>query len=137
MPWISQRSLNRLERDLLSALQRTERAEELLATERRRADELIAAERQAKDFLTVQLASRVVTRHGGYGLALEPSPTEPAPHPKGYVREPNEQDLARLDYYKQCYLQAGKPEEEAESLWESEMRGATPSYPFEDAEVEH
>ena len=131
MPWLSKRDLDRLERDLLHALGRAEKAEAALIEERRRADELIASERQAKDFLTLQLASRVITKHGGYGLEAEPKATEPASHPKGYVREPNEQDAARLDYYKQCYREAGKSEDEAQAVWEAEMRGEAVTYEYE------
>lgn len=131
MPWLSKRDLDRLERDLLHALQRAEKAEQALIDERRRADELIAGERQAKDYLTLQLASRVVTKHGGYGLEVEPKSAEPVAHPKGFVREPTDHDFTRLDYYKQCYREAGKSEDEAETLWEAEMRGETVTYEYE------
>lgn len=132
MPWISQRSLDRLERDLLSTLQRAERAEQALAAERQRADDIVAGERQSKDYLILQLASRVVQKHGGYALEAEPKPTEPPPpHPKGFIREPNEHDNARLDWYKKCYLEAGKSEEEAQAVWEAEMRGEVVKYEYE------
>lgn len=117
---------------MLNALQRAEKAEQSLAAERERADKIVAAERHSKDFLVLQLASRVVTKHGGYGLEAEPKPTEPPPpHPKKFIREPNEQDLARLDYYKQCYRQADKSEDEAEAIWEREMRGEQVTYEYE------
>lgn len=136
--WINKRDLDRLERDLLHALQRAEKAEAALAEERRRADDLIAAERQSKDFLTLQLASRVVTKNGGYALEAEPQAHEPTPHPKGYVREPTEFDYARLEGYKEFYQRDGRSEEEAQELWDREMRGEQIVYPFEqEAEVEH
>lgn len=121
--WISRRELQRLERELSQALKRASEAE----AELRR-------ERAAKDTLVVQLASRVITKHGGYGLD-EPERPAPPPHPKRFTHEPSETDLAKLDYYKQCYLQAGRPVEEAEAIWEAEMRGETPVYPYE-SEVE-
>lgn len=131
MPWVNKRSLERLERDLLHALQRAERAEAALADERRRADDLIASERQSKDFLTLQLASRVVTKHGGYGLEAEPKTIEPELHPKGYIREPSDIDYARLEGYIEFYRRDGRSEEEAQALWDSEMRGEQVVYPFE------
>lgn len=136
MPWIGKRDLDRLERDLLHALQRVEKAEAALTEERRRVDELIAGERQSKDFLTLQLASRVVTKHGGYGLEAEPKPVESTPHPKGYIRDPTDIDYARLEGYMEIYRRDGRSEEEARALWDSEMRGEQVVYPFEQ-EAEH
>lgn len=135
MPFVTRHYLDRLDRDLLQALQRAEKAEQALADERRRTDSVIANERQAKDFLTLQLASRVVTKNGGYALEVEPKSSEPTPHPKGYAREPNDQDLARLEHYKRCYLEAGKSEDEAEAIWEAEMRGENVTYPYEQEEA--
>lgn len=132
MPWISKRDLDRLERDLLQTLQRAEKAEQALAKERERADDKIDAERKSKDFLILQLASRVVQKHGGYALESEPKAAEPPPpHPKGFVREPNDYDLARLEGYKEIYRQQGRSEDEAEALWEREMRGEQITYEYE------
>ena len=129
--WVSRREWDRQQRDLLHALGRAEKAEQALVDERRRTDELIAGERQAKDFLTLQLASRVVTRYGGYGLEAEPKSVEPEPHPKGFIRQPTDQDLIRLEGFKYFYRQAGLSEEDAQELWEAEMRGEPVVYPFE------
>lgn len=129
--WITRRERDRLDRDLLHALQRAEKAEEVLTAERRRTDELITAERQAKDFLTLQLTSRVVTKNGGYALEAEPKVSEPEPHPKGYIREPSDLDYARLEGYIEFYRRDGRSEEEAQALWDSEMRGEQVVYPFE------
>jgi hypothetical protein len=88
------------------------------------AEQNLASERAGKDWLTVQLASRVVTKHGGYGLDHEaPSRTEPQSHPKGYTHEPTEMDLAKLDFYKKCAREADRDEEDAVQKWEAEMRG--------------
>ena len=125
--WITRRELARLERELKLALRRAERAEDLLA-----------AERQAKDWLTLQLTSRVVTKQGGYGLESEPPPKqiEPQGHPQGYTHEPTDIDLAKLEWYKQCAVNAGKPEEDAVEKWEAEMRGQVliPDYVDDEAE---
>ena len=125
--WISRRGLVRLERELSRAIRRAEAAEQALA-----------AERQGKDWLTVQLASRIVTKHGGYGLAHEPPPPAPPPqpHPRGFVRDPTEIDYAKLEYYRQCARQAGKSEEEAEHIWEAEMRGESVRYEYDDENSE-
>lgn len=132
MPWVSKTELARLERDLEIALQRAKDSEDRLAAERERLDGIVASERQGKDWLVVQLASRVVTKHGGYGLDHEPQPKpEARQHPKGFTHEPSDLDLAKLEYYKQCYRQAGKPEEEAEKYWEAEMRGESPAVEYE------
>lgn len=86
----------------------------------------------------VQLTSRIVTKSGGYGLDHEQPerPPKPTPHPKAWTHEPSEMDLAKLEYYKKSYREAGKSEEEAELIWEAEMRGETPRYPYEELEVE-
>ena len=70
MPWVNQKYLDRLERDLEIALEGREKAESRLTAERERLDGIVASERQGKDWLTVQLASRVVTKHGQYGVGL-------------------------------------------------------------------
>lgn len=129
--WINKREHQRLERDLLHALQRAEKAEGALTEERRRADELIAAERQSKDSLILQLTSRVVTKNGGYALETAPNGPEPAAHPKGYIRDPTDIDYARLEGYIEIYQRDGRSEEEAQALWDSEMRGEQVVYPFE------
>lgn len=88
------------------------------------AEHSLAAERSNKDWLTLQLASRVVTKHGQYGLDYEkPSEKPPVEHPKGYTHEPTEYDLAKLEFYKRCALEAGKDEEDAIQKWEAEMMG--------------
>lgn len=121
--WVSRREITRLERELKNALQRADCAEERLQ-----------AERSSKDWLITQLTSRVITKHGGYGLDHEPNPlvTTPA-HPRGFIREPTELDEVKLEYYKRCARERGLPEEDAVMKWESEMRGEMPTY---DAEQE-
>lgn len=123
--WITRRELARLERELSVALRRAERAEESLASER-----------ASKDWLVTQLTSRVVTKHGGYGLEHEaPLRQSPPVNPRGFIRDPTDADDAKLDYYKRCFAEAGKSEDEAVALWEAEMRGESPAYPYE-SEVE-
>jgi hypothetical protein len=117
MAWISAREIRRLERELARANKRADDAEDRLAIER-----------QSKDWLTVQLASRLATKAGTYGLEDKPpKPVELKAHPKGYLREPDEVDTAKLEYYKKCFSDAGKSEIEAERFWEAEMRGEAPT----------
>jgi len=140
MPWVSAAEYARMEAALAAALQRATTAEDRLAEERKRLDDIVASERQSKDWMTLQMASRVITKHGGYGLNETPVKVEVSPHPKGFVREPEEVDAARLQYYKTCYLQAGKPEGEADrlatELWEKEMRGESVTYDYEQDQEE-
>lgn len=113
MPWVTRRELARLERERGQAIERAEAAEDRLAEERQR-----------HDWLSLQLLNRAVTKHGGYGLDHEPPPVvEPVAHPQGYTHDPTEIDLAKLDYYRQCAVQAGKDPEDGERIWEAEMRG--------------
>lgn len=127
--WLSKREWARHQRELHAALKRASEAEQQLA-----------AERQSKDWLLVQLTSRIVTKNGGYGL--DHQPPEPAPsltrpaNPRGFIREPSDLDNAKLEYYKKSYREAGKSEEEAELIWEAEMRGEQPRYPYEEVEGE-
>lgn len=123
--WITRREWARHQRELQAALKRARHAEDALA-----------AERQAKDWLVLQLASRVITKHGGYGLDHEAPSVEVAPHPQRFTHEPTEADMAKLDYYRECYRQVGKTEEEADAIWEAEMRGEMPRYPYEELEAE-
>lgn len=126
MPWLSRRELVRLERETQRAVQRAIYAEGQLAEERR-----------AKDALVVQLASRVVTKHGGYGLD-NPAPIPPAPETaNNYTHEPTEMDKAKLDYYKRQARAAGQPEELAQQIWEAELRGEQIVYPYETEQSEH
>jgi hypothetical protein len=103
-----------------------------LVAERERLDGLVASERQGKDWLTIQLASRVVTKHGGYGLDHEaPAKADAQPlHPKGFIREPTELDYIRLEAYKKWAKEAGvdNAEDDAQARWEAEMRGETVAY---------
>lgn len=122
--WVSRREWARHQRELQTALKRAEQAEKDLASER-----------QSKDWLMLQLASRLVTKSGQYGLDHEPL-VKRVESPRRFVQEPSELDLARLEYYKQCFRNDGKSEDEAEALWEAEMRGETPFYPYELAEAE-
>lgn len=130
--WISKREWARHQRELSTALKRASDAENDLR-----------AERQAKDWLTLQLSSRLVTKSGQYGLdhIVPPRTTETTttitPHPKRFTHEPTEIDFAKLEYYKECYRREGKSEDEAELLWEAEMRGESPVYPYEEMEAEH
>lgn len=126
MPFVSRRELARLERERNDAIKRAAAAENRLA-----------AERASKDRLIVQLASRVVTKHGQYGLDHEPSATtQPvSPPPRTFAREPTEVDTIRRDYYIKCYAEVGRSEDEAIALWEAEMRGDGVVYPYE-TEVE-
>jgi hypothetical protein len=124
--WISRREWIRHQRELHLALNRALDAEKRLN-----------AERERKDAAVLELASRVVVKHGGYGLrAAEPEvEPSPAPHPRNFTHEPTETDYAKLEHYKECYRQAGRSEDDAEAIWEMEMRGETPTYPYE-SEVE-
>lgn len=121
---VSRREWARHQRELRVAINRAIYAESQLAIER-----------QSKDWMVVQLASRLATKHGTYGLDHE-APKPLAPHPKQWTHEPSEVDLAKLEFYKKSYREAGKSEEEAEAIWETEMRGETPRYPYEELEAE-
>ncbi len=82
----------------------------------------LADERQRKDGLVIQLASRVITKHGAYGLEQEPQPA-PAPHPKGFARDPTPEDIDVLNFYKACAAEANQSEQSAIDRWEAHMRG--------------
>lgn len=96
----------------------------LASAEKRAADaeSALQGERSAKDWLTLQLASRVITKHGQYGLDHAP-PTPIEPNPKGYTHEPTEIDYAKLEFYKKCARDTGHDEQDAVNRWEAEMRG--------------
>lgn len=118
MGWITTRELRRLERELATAKKRADDAEDRLA-----------AERASKDWLTLQLASRIVTKGGGYGLDHDkPVSVQPQSNPKGFIREPTYEDEAKLEFYKQCAVNAGRPVEDAIEKWELEMRGQSITY---------
>ncbi len=121
--WITRREIARLERELSIALQRATSAESALA-----------AERQRHDWLTLQLTNRVVTKHGGYALEHE-KPVD-APDLKAPSREPSLEDYDRLDYYKQCYRNAGMDEGIAQARWDAEMRGEFVPLEVDQTEVE-
>lgn len=87
------------------------------------AESALSSERGNKDWLTLQLASRVVTKHGQYGLEHEKPVKTEVPSPQGYTHDPTEIDLAKLEFYKKCAREAGKDEEDAVLKWEAEMRG--------------
>jgi len=114
--WITKAEMRRLLNQISAAESRAIRAEDALA-----------AERQSKDWLTLQLASRVVTKGGQYGLEHEAPKLQspPAAHPLGFTHEPTDVDNAKLEYYIQCARNAGVPnyEEDARAKWEAEMRG--------------
>lgn len=133
--WYSSREIARLESALADALRRAATAEDRLTEERKRLDDIVASERQSKDWMTLQMASRVVTKHGGYGLDSERPVKVETAHPKGFVREPEEVDAARFQYYVKCYQEAGKSLDEAQQLatllWEAEMRGENVTYEYE------
>jgi len=97
-------------------------ARDLAEARAEEAEERLQEERQAKDWMVAQLTSRFITKQGSYGLDHEP-PKPPAPNPKGYTHDPSVIDLAKLEYYKKCARDAGRPEEEGEAIWEAEMRG--------------
>lgn len=118
MPWISSRELRRIERE------RAEAATRAVSAELR-----LDKEREAKDRLIVQLTSRVLIKNGAY--SIEPPPPLPPPDPRGFAREPSDEDLARHEYYKKCYADAGRTEEEATQLWEAEMRGEQVTYEYQ------
>jgi len=121
--WVSKSEMRRLLAQISTAESRALRAEDALA-----------AERQSKDWLTLQLTSRLVTKSGQYGLDHEKSePSQTATqHPRGYTHDPTEIDLAKLEWYKQCAVLAGKDEDDAVMKWEAEMRGEQPIYTYED-----
>lgn len=130
--WVSKSEMRRLLAQLSAAESRAIESENRLTAERERLDGLVASERQSKDWLTVQLASRVVTKHGQYGLDHEiPVKEVPQANPKGFIREPNEYDLAVLKQYQQWAREAGQSEEDAREKWEAEMRGESVNYESE------
>ncbi len=111
--WVTKRELARLERELARAIKRADEAEERLA-----------AERQRHDWQSLQLVSRVVTKHGGYGLdEIKTEPVEPKQHPKGFTHEPTQEDMDMLNFYKVCAADAGLDEQDAVRKWEAKMRG--------------
>jgi hypothetical protein len=128
--WLSKEAYERM----LTQAAQSEFLSKALASAEKRAEDAesaLASERGSKDWLMLQLSSRVITKHGQYGLDYEkPLPKgvdEPkSPHPKGWLKEPDETDYAKLEYYKLCYRNAGMPEERAELRWEAEMRGENP-----------
>jgi len=86
------------------------------------AEKALASERSSKDWLTLQLSSRLVTKSGQYGLDHEKPVPTPIPA-NGYTHEPTDVDYAKLEYYKTCAKNAGKDEQDAVMKWEAEMRG--------------
>ncbi len=111
--FVSKRELARLERELSRAVKRAEKA-----------DADLAAERQRHDWMLLQLSSRLVTKHGGYGLEeTKPEPVQPQQHPKRFIHEPTPEDLDMLNLYKMWAAEAGQPEEDAIQKWEARMRG--------------
>lgn len=128
MPWVSRREMARLERERSAAFQRAQEAEQRLMAERERLDSLLASERQNANWTILQLTSRVVTKHGGYGLDYEPQPKEiPATvNPSGYTHEPTQQDYDYLEWLKSEAKTYGRPESEAIAYWEARMRGEMP-----------
>lgn len=126
--WISKREWARHQRELNAALKRALDAEQRLEQER-----------TTKDATILELTSRFLTKQGSYGLTVADkaqSPTAKTEQPNKFIREPTAEDEARLNYYKQCYKEAGRSEEEAEQIWEQEMRGEQPRYPYEESELE-
>jgi len=120
--WVSRAEMRRLLQQVAAAETRAQRAEDALA-----------AERASKDWLTVQLASRVVTKHGQYGLDHAAPTKEPPPPaiPAGFTHVPDERDYAKLEWYKQLARQRGESEDYAEKIWEAEMRGEPLPYQVE------
>ncbi len=96
--WISKRELQRLERERGNAERRALAAEERIDTERQR-----------HDWLILQLTNRVVTKHGGYGLAETKPEPEPERHPKGFTHEPTLEDIDVLNQFKMWAAAAGQP----------------------------
>ena len=116
--WIDRKTYERL----LSEAAQLKPLQNALAMAEERAmsaEDALAVERNRKDWLVEQLTSRVLTKQKVYGLDSEPHPVEPAVQPPF---EPTEIDLAKLKYYKECALAAGKSEEDAQARWEEEMR---------------
>lgn len=119
--WVTKRELARLERELSRATKRAEDAEERLAAERAR-----------HDWQALQLTSRLVTKHGGYGLEeTKPEPVEPKQNPKGFIHEPTPEDLDMLNFYKACAAEAGLDEQDAITKWEAHMRGEALTVEYE------
>ena len=120
--WLSRADYERL---LTQAAQSEFLANALKSAEKRAedAESALASERSSKDWMVSQLTSRFLTKQQTYGLDDEPRKAEPVSHPKGYTHEPSVIELAKLEYYKQCARDAGRPEEEGELIWEAEMRG--------------
>ncbi len=109
--WLSKREIARLERELARAYKRADDAEERLA-----------AERQRHDWQSLQFASRIITKNGGYGLE-ETKPEPPPPHPKKFTHEPTPEDLDVLEQFKYWAAAAGRDEDDAIQKWEAHMRG--------------
>jgi len=123
--WVSKSEMRRLLAQISTAESRAQRAEDTLAAERAR-----------HDWKDLQLLNRAVTKNGGYALDHEKSePALPTPHPRGFTHEPTDIDLAKLEWYKQCAVNAGKDEDDAVLKWEAEMRGEQLTYNYEDESV--
>ena len=122
---ISKREWARHERQLDAALKRAELAESRLEAERQRMDARSDAERAQFTSTVVQLTSRVLTKHGAYGLP-EPE-AAPLPHatPRtdGFIREPTEEDLIYREMLINDALAHGQTEDDAVKYWNSVMQG--------------
>lgn len=97
-------------------------AMELAVKRAEEAENALQGERGGKDWVVTQLASRLVTKSGQYGLDHEPSEPPAVPQNR-FVRDPTDIDMARLEFYIKCAQDAGKTEEDARMRWEAEMRG--------------
>lgn len=121
--WLSRADYQRLvtqaaQSDLLAKAEaRAEAAESALVVERQRVDKLNLA---VMDFGATKSGSLAISAR------TEPPP-KVEPHPKGYLHEPDETELAKLEYYKQCCRTAGRSEDEALVYWEAELRGEHPA----------
>jgi len=127
--WLSQKDHERLVTQAAQSEFLTKALE--AATKRAEQSEKdLASERASKDWMISQLTSRFLTKQKSYGLD-DKKPEPPPPNPKGYTHEPTVIELAKLEYYKQCYRDAGMPEEKGELRWEAEMRGEVVPFEFE------
>jgi hypothetical protein len=92
------------------------------------AEAALIAERARVDKLNLAVMDYGATKSGSIAISsrVEPPP-KVEPHPKGYLHEPDEVELAKLEWYKQKCREAGRNEDEATAYWEAEMRGEHPA----------
>src|SRR5260370_256179 len=92
------------------------------------AESALVAERARVDKLNLAFMDYGSPKSGSLAISARVEPPQPSPpHPKGYTHEPDEVELAKLEYYIKCCREAGRDESEATAYWEAEMRGERPA----------